>query len=172
GASTIQKITPEGHVTTFAGTTVDGSKETGSGLEFKPLSSLAADQAGNIYAADTDNNVIWKITSAGVVTLFAGSPGKASENVDGVGANARFHSPHGVATDTKGNVYLADSGNNSIRKITPAGEVTTIVGQPAISGFLPGALPGQLASPTGITIHGTTLYITTEDAVVQVKDVP
>jgi hypothetical protein len=77
-----------------------------------------------------------------------------------------------VATDSVGNVYVADTYNDIIRKITPAGVVTTIVGQPGEHGFAPGPLPGALHAPKSLTLFGTTLYTTTNNAVVQVSNVP
>jgi DNA-binding beta-propeller fold protein YncE len=95
-----------------------------------------------------------------------------SGSADGVGAAARFNEPGGVATDTTGNVYVADTGNNTVRKITRAGAVTTIVGVAGTSGFVPGPLPGHLDSPRDIALSGTTLYITMRSSVVRVQNVP
>jgi DNA-binding beta-propeller fold protein YncE len=89
-----------------------------------------------------------------------------------VGAAASFNLPAAVATDSAGNVYVADTGNDIIRKITPAGVVTTIVGRPRQSGFVPGPLPGLLSGPASVALFGTTLYTTTSNAIVQVTDVP
>jgi sugar lactone lactonase YvrE len=126
------------------------------------------DGAGNVFVADTGNNTIRKVTSAGMVTTLAGSAGY-SGSADGTGAAARFHSPDGVAVDGAGNVFVADTGNNAIRKITPAGVVTTIVGiaAPASAGNLPGPLPASILSPSGVAIDASTgkLYITLNDAV-------
>jgi sugar lactone lactonase YvrE len=129
---------------------------------------VAVDGAGNVFVADTGNNTIRKVTSTGMVTTLAGSAGY-SGSADGTGAAARFHSPDGVAVDGAGNVFVADTGNNAIRKITPAGVVTTIVGiaAPVSAGNLPGPLPASILSPSGVAIDGSTgkLYITLPDAV-------
>ena len=127
GNNVIRKITPAGVVTTLAGSGVIGSKDsTGTGASFHFPAGVATDVAGNVYVADQSNNLIRKITSAGVVTTLAGSgvPGA----VNGTGTTASFNNPDGVATDTAGNVYVADFTNNLIRKITPAGVVTTLAG--------------------------------------------
>src|SRR4029079_12357755 len=85
------------------------------------------DSSGNIYTADLPHHTIRKITPDGTATIFAGlndTPG----NANGTGTAARFNFPTGLAVDGAGNVYVADSGNNAIRKITPAAKVTTFAG--------------------------------------------
>jgi streptogramin lyase len=138
---------------------------------FSSPQGVATDSDGNVYVADTGNSTIRKITSTGVVTTLAGIAGMTG-STDGVGAAARFNSPVGVAVDGAGNVYVADTGNDLIRKITPSGAVTTIVGRPGEKGFLPGPLPGLLSSPQSVALFGTTLYTTTNNAIVQVSHVP
>jgi hypothetical protein len=99
---------------------------------------------------------------------MAGMTGSA----DGTDVAARFYSPQAVFTDSAGNLYVADTGNDTIRKITPAGVVTTIIGRPGEGGFLPGPLPGLLNAPNSVALFGTTLYTTTNNAIVQVTNVP
>jgi len=112
-------------ITTLAGSGSAGFGDgTGSGASFKDPSALAVDTVGNVYVADTQNNRIRKITPAGVVSTLAGS-GVAGFS-DGKGKSASFKSPTGIALDSSGNVYVADWGNNRLRKITPAGVVTTL----------------------------------------------
>ena len=96
----------------------------GTTASFSQGLGLATDAAGNIYVADQLNDLIRKITPAGLVTTLAGSgaPGSA----DGAGTAASFNKPADVATDAAGNVYVADSNNGLIRKITPAGQVSTV----------------------------------------------
>src|SRR5207245_4199618 len=116
-------------LTTLAGLagstgTADG---TGSAARFNDPSGVATDSSGNVYVADYYNSTIRKITPAGVVTTLAGLAGNPGSG-DGTGSVAQFFYPVGVATDSSGNVYVADSLNHTIRKITPAGVVTTLAG--------------------------------------------
>src|SRR5205807_432946 len=91
---------------------------------------LAVDGAGTIYVADGGDHLIRKVTSAGVVTTIAGLPGYYGSS-DGTGTGARFCSPRGIAMDASLNLYVADTGNSTIRKIGSTGEVTTLAGFPA-----------------------------------------
>src|SRR6266540_3755481 len=133
--NTIRKITPAGVVTTLAGLAGSyGSADgTGSAARFRGPSGVAVDSAGNVYVADTGSHTIRQVTPAGVVTTLAGLAG-ITGSADGTGRAARFYNPYGVGTDSSGNVYVADTENNTIRKITPAGVVTTLAGLAAITG--------------------------------------
>lgn len=112
--SSIYKITPNGLVTPFVDT------------KFGNLNGMAIDKNGNIYISDTGNHSIIKITPTGIINTVAGNGTKGL--VDGIGSNAKFNSPTGIAVDEKGNIFVADTDNNAIRKITPEGFVTTIAG--------------------------------------------
>ena len=130
---------PVGTVATLAGTarlsgSVDG---TGAAARFKNPRGVAVDGVGNVYVADTDNHVIRKVTPGGVVTTLAGTAG-SSGSVDGTGAAARFNYLRGVAVDGDGNVYVADTDNHVIRKVTPGGVVTTLAGTAGSSGSVDG----------------------------------
>lgn len=127
-ANVLRKISPEGVVTTLAGKSgVNGMADgSGTAASFSVPFDLVLDSAGNIYVCDHGNHAIRKVTAAGVVTTLAGS-GKRG-NADGSGRSASFNFPSGVAVDSSGNVYVADTDNQSIRKISPDGEVTTVGG--------------------------------------------
>ena len=127
GGNKIRKITSTAVVTTIAGSGSGGSADgTGATASFSEPRGVAVDASGNIYVADRSNNKIRKITSAGVVTTFAGSGTVGS--ADGTGTAASFYQPFGVTIDASGNIYVADVFNNKIRKITSAGDVTTFAG--------------------------------------------
>ena len=142
--------------TTLAGSTgisgaIDGSA---SGPRFNFPYGVAADSAGNVYVADSNNQTIRKITPAGVVTTFAGTAGSIG-STDGTSSAARFNQPLGVAVDAAGNVYVADNGNSTIRKITPAGVVTTLAGTAGSTGPADGTGgAAQFYGPTGVAVDG------------------
>ena len=154
GNSTIRTVTPGGVVSTLAGTPgsfafADG---TGSAARFNGNGGLALDAAGNLFVADWDNFLVRRVTAAGVVTTLAGSPGSAG-STDGTGAAARFVNPNGLAIDTAGNVYVADWGNATIRRITPAGVVTTLAGTPGSPGSADGTgAAARFSLPTGVAV--------------------
>ena len=159
---TIRKITPAGVVTTLAGTAGSyGSTDgTGAAASFNSPWGMAVDGDGNLFVADTSNHAIRKVTPAGEVTTLAGSAG-SSGSADGTGAAASFSQPAGVAVDGDGNLYVTDAGNRTIRKVTPAGEVTTLAGSAGSSGSVNGIGPAaRFSFPTGVVVDGDgNLYV-------------
>ena len=151
---TIRKITSDGNVSTVAGMpgrkgTADGS---GSTAQFNLPHGVAVAANGTRYVADTFNHTLRKIAPDGSVTTLAGLAGHKG-SADGAGAAARFFHPAAVAVDAQGNLYVADNGNETIRKISPAGEVTTLAGAARHGGYADG--PGSTArfrSPIGVAV--------------------
>jgi phospholipase C len=155
---TIRRITPAGVVTTLAGLpgTSGTNDGTGTDARFNAPSSVAVDGAGNIYVADLLNHTIRKVTPAGAVTTLAGLPGISGTN-DGTGSGARFNLPAGVAVDAGTNVYVADSGNQTVRSITPAGVVATLAGLAGTGGSDDGTNSGaRFNQPTGVGVDSAT----------------
>lgn len=133
GGQNIRKISPEGVVTTIAGTGEEGYVDgEGSVAQFSSPRGICIDSKGNLFVGDCWNHRIRKITPDGTVSTFAGG-GKRGELVvndwrDGSDTAARFDAPCGMAIDSDDNIYVADANNNCIRKITPQGKVTTLAG--------------------------------------------
>lgn len=170
GNYTIRKITPAGVVTTLAG--LSGSRGsnngTGAAARFHSPYGIALANDGTVYVSEIGNHVIRTITPAGVVTTLAGTAGTAGAQ-DGQGNAARFRFPSGIDVDSDGNVYVADTGNHSLRKITPTGDVTTLAGSANSVGVLLGDLPGSLSAPLGLAIGVEgALYVTDENSVLKV----
>ena len=152
----IRKITPDGIVSTFSGSSagfVDGQVTV---AKFNNPNGITIDSSGNLYIADRNNNRIRKIDTSGNVTTIAGS---TYGFADGQGTNAKFAYPRGITIDSSGNLYVTDSNNHRIRKITPDGIVSTFSGSSA--GFADGQ--GTVAKfnlPVGITIDSSgNLYV-------------
>ncbi len=164
---TIRKITPTGYVSTFAGTAGNfGSTDAnGAAASFGSPAYIAIDSSNILYVTDAGNQTIRKISPSGEVTTLAGTQTAGFD--DGQGTAASFNLPQGIAVDSAGNLYVADTNNNLIRKITPAGVVSTILGSRTKMGFLLGALPGALIYPTAIAVSGSSLFITNDNAVLK-----
>ncbi|HWA24327.1 MAG TPA: immunoglobulin domain-containing protein [Lacunisphaera sp.] len=153
---TVRKLTAGAVVTTLAGSAgnLGNTDGTGTAARFNHPTGVVADAAGNVYVADTTNNTIRKVTAAGGVTTLAGVAG-VSGATDGTGGAALFNGPAGLAIDGAGNIYVADSGNSAIRKVTPAGAVTTLAGLSTIAGLLDGTGSGAwFNQPKGVAVDG------------------
>jgi sugar lactone lactonase YvrE len=154
GNNLIRKISPDGVVSTFAGSPGGHGSADGPGgsAQFWAPFGIAVDAAGNVYVADSANNSIRKITPDGVVRTLAGAAGHPGR-ADGLGSNARFRNPWSVAVDTAGNVYVADMSNDTIRKVTPDGQVSTVAGQAGMSGSADGFGPNaRFNDPFGVAV--------------------
>jgi uncharacterized delta-60 repeat protein len=157
---TIRQVTPAGVVTTLAGSAGASGTNDGTGVaaRFSHPNGVAVYSNGSVYVADYSNDTIRQVTPVGtnwVVTTLAGLAGSAG-SADGTGSAARFHYPAGVAVDTKGNVYVADQYNDTIRQVTPIGTnwvVTTLAGLAGSAGSADGTgSAARFAWPTGVAV--------------------
>lgn len=147
----IKKISPQGVVTTLAGSTRGDADGTGSAAKFDYPNGIALDASGNLYVTSHYSHKIKKITPNGVVTTFAGS---ILGDLNGTGTAARFNYPSGITIDASGNLYVCDQFNHKIKKITPAGVVTTVAG--STEGFVDANGPNaKFSTPIGIAVDAT-----------------
>ena len=162
GNSTIRKINTSGSVSLFAGRPgrTGATDAMGLGARFNNPQGVGVDSAGNVYVADTGNNLIRKINTSGSVSTLAGNSGTLGW-LDGTGTAAVFNGPTSVAADSSGNIYVGDFYTFVIRKITPAGVVTTPYGQPGVLGSTDGTGTNALFnSPVGLFIDGSNnIYV-------------
>jgi sugar lactone lactonase YvrE len=157
----IRKITPGGVVTTLAGSNAGYTDANGTSAQFNGPVGVAVDAAGNVYVAERFNNKIRKITPVGDVTTLAGSTGGYA---DAAGIAAKFSSPFGLTIDATGNLYVSDTGNQKIRKITPAGVVTTVAG--STQGYLDSSISttAQFNNPSDLAVDGAgNIYVSDFD---------
>ncbi|MBS1528199.1 MAG: hypothetical protein JST19_21315, partial [Bacteroidetes bacterium] len=156
-SSTVSSVA--GVVTTFAGSQTSGYADgTGGGALFNGPGGIATDAQGNVYVSDSFNNLVRKITPGGVVTTIAGNgtPGYA----DGPAASAEFYGPQGLAVDGQGNVFVADFGNNVIRKISTDGTVSTFCGNTTAGAVNGTATASEFNGPYGIAFDKSgNLYV-------------
>ncbi|PMS14789.1 hypothetical protein C0Z18_30190 [Trinickia dabaoshanensis] len=154
GNNTIRKIDTSGNVTTFAGSSASGSANgRGTAASFNFPAGIVIDPSGNLFVADDGNNLIRKIDPSGNVTTFAGSGAQGSAN--GLGTAASFNAPHGIVLDASGNLYVADGGNNVIRKIDPSGNVTTLAGSGAQGAANGKGTAASFNKPDGVAVDAS-----------------
>jgi sugar lactone lactonase YvrE len=159
GNNAIRRVTADGVVTTIAGH-LNGesgySDEYGTDARFHSPADIAVDSMGVLYVADLENNAIRRIADDGAVTTFAGSTDGDSGFADGTGTNALFNFPIGIRIDADDNLFVTEAGNNAIRKINQAGEVTTIAGSlDGTAGFVNGqGTNAQFNQPNDVHFDG------------------
>ena len=164
-AARIRKVAPDGSATVIAGSGTVGYGGDGgaaTSASFNVPVGLAVDAAGNIYIADAGNHRVRKI-SGGTVTTFAGNGSQGYSGDGQSAANAQLTTPQGVAVDSAGNVYIADTGNNAIRRVNTSGMITTVAGSglPGYSGDGGLATRAQLGNPFAVAVDASgSLFIT------------
>ncbi|NBV85544.1 MAG: hypothetical protein EBS01_04615, partial [Verrucomicrobia bacterium] len=159
---TIRKVAVDGTVSTFAGSPLSSGSLDGfrTSARFNNPYGLAFDTIGNLYVAENSNHAIRKITPSGLVTTVAGLKG-TSGTVEGIGTAARFNTPQGIAPDLSGNLYVADSVNHVIRKISPTGVVTVFAGSLGAAGTSEGTgNSARFTNPVEVVLDGSgNLYV-------------
>jgi hypothetical protein len=153
---TIRKIDSAGVATTIAGSAGSpGSTDTPPRFRFPGgITALG----GDLYVTDSENHTIRKVTTGGLVTTIAGDPGTTG-SADGSGTTALFNNPQGIVV-LGGDLYVADSGNHTIRKVTTGGDVTTLAGSAGNAGSANGSsADARFRSPLGIAVLGASLYV-------------
>lgn len=163
-AHAIGKLAPDGTLSTLAGDwgTFDFADGPGATARFSQTFDIAVDASGNLYVADSGNNRIRKVAPDGTVTTLAGD-GTAGY-ADGPGASAQFNNPRGVAVDGAGNVYVGDTGNQRIRKITPAGVVSTLAGTGVFGQVNGPGASAQFQGPANLAVDASGNVYVTENA--------
>jgi hypothetical protein len=136
---------------------------TGTAARFSTPDAVAVDSGGNVYVADSGGTKVRKIAPGGIVTTLAGMSGNTG-SADGTGAAAQFYAENGIAIDTAGNVYVTEA-NNTVRKVTQAGVVTTLAGVSNVGGSSNGSGAAALFSdPFGIAVDAAgDMFITDKD---------
>ncbi len=172
----VRRITPDGRVTTVAGTGVAGDAEgAGNVAQFRNPAGVVVDRSGGIYVAEASGHRIRKIKLTGAnpslpqsytVSTLAGSTSAAPGFADGIGTGARFNGPFGLAISPDGAIYVADNGNRRIRRVSPTGEVVTIAGD-GTSGVVDGSGDvARFSSPYGIVWVNGALIVSESSACV------
>jgi sugar lactone lactonase YvrE len=167
----IQKINLTGAISILAGSVgVTGSSDgAGGNATFNGPSGLKLDSENNVYVADTYNSTIRKISPTGVVTTLAGTAGSLGTN-DGIGAAARFSGPSYLAVDRGGSIYVTDTANSTIRKVSSTGVVTTVIGKAGNSGAMLKLFPEGIYQPGDLAIDANgVLYVIYGNAILKIR---
>ncbi len=171
GNHCIRKITPGGVVTTLAGlgATSGFADGTGTAARFNNPARLSIDAAGNLFVPDASNHRIRRVTPGGVVTTIAGSGTMGS--LDGTGVAAQFNAPTATAVDAAGNVYVAETGGNRIRKISPVGVVTTLAGNGTASSVDGVGAAATVNAPVGLATDAAGMLYLIESTSYRIRTV-
>lgn len=167
--SMLRKVDPAGVVTSVVGNggygvggVTEASAGRGGNVDLGSISGTATARDGTIYSADVFTNTIRKTLPDGSTSVFAGTPDQVGGSADGTGAAARFLHPRGLALDLSGNLFVADTDNHTIRKITPGGVVTTLAGKAGVAGSGGTTIDdARFNRPLGLAVDGLgSVYVT------------
>ncbi|MBC3874051.1 NHL repeat-containing protein [Undibacterium flavidum] len=167
----VRKVSADGTVTTLAGSIDEHGHVDGPGHQarFHGPMHITRDPQNNLYVADAFNHVIRKIRPDGYVSTFAGTP-KVAGDKNGLASQASFNEPNLVCFDKHGNLYVSDSGNFLIRKITPQGQVSNVVGISGIRGVALGKLPTSISFVSGMHVdQNDVMYLYTENSLLKIQ---
>ncbi len=160
GSNRVRRISTSGIVTTVAGSGSGGFSGDGGPAVTAQLQNpngLAIDASGSLFIADAANNRVRKVSTAGIVSTVAGTGVAGFSGDGGSAANAQLSAPGGLAFDPSGNLLIADTGNNRVRKVTANGTITTLAGNgiPGFAGDAAAAASAQLSGPYGLSADGS-----------------
>ena len=163
----VEKVTPEGVLSIIAGTGTSGAPTAGTATSSRlnqPM-GVAVDSSGNVYIADSANHRIEKVTPEGVLSIIAGS-GSSGAPTAGTATSSALNTPTGVAVDSSGNVYIADSGNNQVEKVTSGGTLSVFAGTGSAGAPTAGAATSSaLWNPSGVAVDSSgNVYIADRDS--------
>ena len=155
--SRVRKVSRSGTITTFAGTGKPGFSGDGgpaTSAQLRTPDGVAVDGKGNVYIADSEDQRVRKVSPGGTITTIAGTGEWGFSGDGGPATSARLYNPYGVAVDRKGNVYIADNGNNRVRRVSPGGTITTFAGtgKEGFSGDGGPATSARLYLPAGVAV--------------------
>ena len=156
----VEKVTPAGTLSIIAGIVGSSGPPTAGPATSSTLNTpvgVAVDGAGNVYITDAQNNVVEKVTPAGTLSIFAGIVGSSGPPTAGPATSSTLHTPYGLAIDSAGNVYITDSGNEVVEKVTPSGTLSIIAGIAGSSGppTAGPAIKSRLDGPAGVAVDGS-----------------
>lgn len=170
----VRRIDTSGVIRTIAGNGTPGNAGNGgpaASAQLRNPLGVALDAAGNVYIADSDNNRICRIDTSGVIRTVAGNGTAGNGGDGGPATSAQLRGPAGVAVDLAGNVYIADSGNDRIRKVTPAGIISTLAGGGTDdAGENMAATSAQLHTVSGVAVDNRGNVYIAEDNFVRKVD--